>query len=150
MSASFGRWMLIAATVIVVGTLTAAFLAMDTPGQVRENRLDLRRVRDLVQLSDAIEAWQRKHDALPASLVELAAQPGVSLPIRDPVDGAAYGYEPGTGANYRLCGVLASWAAPPDPSPCRLEYYDGKWPHPTGRHCFDRVVEIAAKASVEP
>ena len=150
MNAPVGRWMLIAATVIVVGTLAAAFLAMDTPGQVRENRLDLRRVRDLVQLSDAIEAWQRRHGALPASLVELAAQPGVSLPIRDPVDGAAYGYEPGTGSNYRLCAVFTTDTARSDPDRGRLEYYDGKWPHPAGRHCFERKVEAPQKAPAEP
>ena len=145
MSASLGRWMLIAASVIVAGTLAAAFMAMDSPSQVREQRLDLRRVRDLMQLSEAIDAWQRKHDALPASLSEVAAQPGVSLAVRDPVDGAAYGYEPGTGSKYRLCAVFTTDTARSDPDRGRLEYFDGRWPHPAGRHCFDRVVEAPSR-----
>lgn len=150
MSAPVGRWMLVAAAVLVAGTLVAAFLAMDTPGQVREQRLDLRRVRDLMQLSAAIEAWQREHDALPASLEAVALQPGMALAVRDPVSGAGYGYEPGAGSKYRLCAVFATDTARSDPDRGRLEYYDGRWPHPAGRHCFDRVVEAPAKASVGP
>ena len=149
MSAPVGRWMLIAATVIVAGTLVAAFLAMDTPGQVRDRNLDQRRVGELDELSDAIGRWQGEHDKLPASLAELAAQPGVSLPIRDPVSGTVYGYEPGTGSKYRLCAVFATDTAKRDPRDM-FGYPDPRWPHPAGRHCFERKVEAPQKASAEP
>lgn len=149
MSAPVGRWMLIAASVLVVGTVAVAFMAMDTPGQVREQRLDQRRINDLDQIDDAIGTWQRGHARLPASLAELAAQPGVALAVRDPVDGAAYGYEPGTGVNYRLCAAFATDTAKRDPQADMYRYSDQQWPHPAGRHCFDRKVEAPAKASVQ-
>jgi len=149
-SAPIGRWMLLAASIIVVGTLVAAFMAMDTPGQVREQRLDQRRIADLGQIDGAIGEWQRGHGTLPASLAELAAQPGVSLAVRDPVSGAAYGYEPGTGLKYRLCAVFTTDTAKRDPQQDMFRYTDQRWPHPAGRHCFDREVETPRKASVEP
>ena len=100
--------------------------------------------------SGAIGEWQRAHGALPASLAELAAQPGVSLAVRDPVTGAAYGYEAGAGSKYRLCAVFATDTAKRDPQRDPFRYSDQRWPHPAGRHCFDREVEAHEKASVEP
>jgi hypothetical protein len=86
---------------------------------------------------------------LPASLAQLAAQPGMALAIRDPVDGTAYGYEPVAGSRYRLCAVFATDTAKRDPDRDMFRYQDQRWPRPAGRHCFDRVVEAPPKASVE-
>ena len=150
MSASLGRWMLVAAAVLVAGTLAAAFLSMDTPGQVREQRLDQHRVTDLEQIAGAIDAWRSVHGALPASLAQLAAQPGMALAIRDPVDGTAYGYEPVAGSRYRLCAVFATDTAKRDPDRDMFRYQDQRWPHPAGRHCFERKVETPRNAAVGP
>lgn len=150
MSAPVGRWMLIAATVIVVATLAVAFMTMESPGQVRDRNLDQRRVGELDDISDAIERWHGEHGKLPASLAELAAQPGVSLAVRDPVSGTAYGYEPGTGSRYRLCAVFATDTAKRDSQQYVFRYPDQRWPHPAGRHCFERKVEAPQDASVEP
>jgi hypothetical protein len=142
--------MLIAAGAIVAATLAAAFMTMDSPGQVRDRKLDQRRVRELDEIADAIERWQGEHDEWPASLAELAAQPGVSLAVRDPVSGAAYGYEAGTGSKYRLCAVFATDTAKRDPQRDMFGYFDQRWAHPAGRYCFDREVEAPQKASAGP
>jgi hypothetical protein len=145
MSASFGRWMLVVAGVIVAGTVAAAFMTMDTPGQVRDQRLDQRRVTELEQIAGAIGGWHELHGKLPASLAQVAGQPGRALAIRDPVDGSAYGYEPGNGAKYRLCAVFATDTAKRDPERDLFRYDDQRWPHPAGRHCFERKIETPDK-----
>lgn len=144
-----GRPMLAIATVLVLATVAVAVWVMDAPHVQRDLRLDQRRVSELSQLQTMVEDWARSHGTLPASLAELAAQPGMAPAIRDPLDGTPYGYSIVSARSYRLCAVFATDTAEPREP---VYPYTGKpldWAHPAGAHCFDRTLPREDAATVE-
>lgn len=151
-----GRNLLIAAAVIVIGTLVAAMWIMESPSKQRDRRIDQRRVEQLDAISDAVTAWVRQHERLPASLAELANQPGESIAVVDPVDGKPYEYLVLSEQDYRLCAKFATSTADRGRGTHRLSWHEKHWMHPAGRHCFDRKATLvnaavaAAPASVTP
>lgn len=150
MSAPVGRWMLVAAGVLVAATLLAALWTMESPSKQRDRRLDQRRAEELGQIASTIDAWYSQQGRLPASLTLLANQPGLLLAITDPVSGDAYTYDATSERGYRLCAVFATSTADKGPDANAYGWQDKRWLHPVGRHCFDREVEAPRKASVEP
>lgn len=150
-----GRTLLVAAALIVLATLMTALWVMESPMKQRDRRIDERRTDQLDAIADAVEAWTREHKRLPASLAELARQPGSSLAIADPVTGAPYEYQVLSESGYRLCASFATSTADRGPGTDRISWNEKHWMHPAGRHCFDRKARqsaeaIAAPASVTP
>ncbi|GHB94867.1 hypothetical protein [Thermomonas carbonis] len=149
-----GRSLLLAATVIVVGTLATALWVMESPAKQRDRRIDERRTQQLDAIADAVDAWTREHKRLPASLAELSKQPGASLAIVDPVTGTPYEYAAVSERIYRLCASFATSTSDRGPGTDRISWHEKHWMHPAGRHCFDRTSgradEAAAPASVSP
>ncbi|HVI57926.1 MAG TPA: hypothetical protein VM619_03495 [Luteimonas sp.] len=137
-----GYWLAIAAGAVVVAAVVAAFVVMGPPAAQREARLDARRVQDLQRLAGGIESHARLHDALPAALATLAAQPGARWPTHDPATGAPYGYAVTGKRSFRLCAVFATDTAraPGDAAP----WGGDEWSHAVGERCFDRKLEAAA------
>lgn len=135
-SGKLGRWLLVAAAVVIAATVVAAIALMGSPSAQRQSRLDEKRVRDLQRIDRVVGRYLDSHGALPADLATLAAQPGQRLAIADPVDGAPYGYETTGPRTFRLCaGFATDTAQAPGGAPWALE--DG-WHHGAGRQCFDR------------
>lgn len=128
-------WVIAIAT---VAAIIAGVLVMGSPSQQRDQRLDGARIRDLNLLQITIRAYWREHEQLPQSLEVVAAQPGISLPLRDPVNGAGYGYRVIDATHFQLCAQFAT-----DTS----EHARGRngiisdWPHPRGQHCFRRAAK---------
>jgi hypothetical protein len=143
---SLGRNMLVAATVVVVATLLAALWTMESPSRQRDHRLDERRIGELGQIELAVAAWHGMHGRLPASLADVAAQPGASLPLKDPVSGKPYDYAVTSERGYRLCAEFATTTA----GRGQPAYYDRDWQHPAGRHCFERKVAASAEVAAQP
>ena len=133
-----GPAMVWGAGVLVLATVTAAVLTMDSPTVERDQRLDERRIAELSQLQVAVEDWARSRGRLPASLAELATQPGMALPVHDPVDGTDYGFEAVDAGRYRLCAVFATDTAKEQEPAYPYAGSPVEWAHPAGRHCFDR------------
>ncbi|MGH8085278.1 MAG: hypothetical protein ACREPV_08365 [Lysobacter sp.] len=131
-----GRWLAIAASVVVVATVVAAIRVMGSPSAQREMKLDSRRIDDLNHIVQVIEHYAELNNALPADLATLARQPGQRLAITDPVDGAAYGYEVTGKRSYRLCAVFATDTAKTPAMDGRWNADD--WDHGAGRYCFER------------
>lgn len=129
-----GRWIAIVASLVVVATIVAAIAVMGSPSKQRLMRLDERRVVELGNIADQIEAWRNEHGHIPGSLAELAAAPGVRVP-QDPASGQPYGYEVLGASEYRLCAQFdTDTAAETDPQPWR----GAVWTHGIGRQCFTR------------
>ena len=129
-----GHWLAAAAILAVVVTLVAAFLVMRSPSDERMRRLDQRRVDELSTIQQAVEAYFRTHDRLPADLD--AAATGFFVSRNDPVTGQPYEYAVVDARTYRLCAVFdADTTAEGDMATARLF----QWAHGAGRHCFERV-----------
>lgn len=137
-----GRWLAIAASVVVVATVAAAMFVMGSPSAQRQARLDSRRVHDLNRIVQVVERYVEAHDALPPDLATLAGQPGQRLAIADPVTGAPYGFEVTGQRSYRLCAVFVTDTAqtPAVGGPWTLD----DWDHAAGRQCFERKADQAS------
>ena len=133
-----GRGMLGAGSVLVLATIAAAVWTMDSPAVERDQRLDERRVAELSQLQVVIEDWARSRGRLPASLAELATQPGMALPVHDPVDGTPYRFEILDARHYRLCALFATDTAQAQRGAYPYPGNPAEWAHPAGPHCFER------------
>lgn len=133
-----GRKLLVAATLIVVATLAAALWVMESPSKQRDRRIDERRAEQLEAIADALDAWKNNHQRLPASLAELARQPGLSIAIVDPVDGKPYEYQTLSEWDYRVCARFATSTADRPTGDNSIDWYEKRWMHPVGRYCFDR------------
>ena len=129
-----GRWLAIAASVVVAATVVAAMLAMGSPGSQRESRLDRKREADMVRIEMVINDRTRAGKPLPASLEHLAREPGLRLSISDPQTGVPYTYQVTGSDSYRLCAVFTTDTA----EESRRGWIDQHWLHAPGRHCFER------------
>lgn len=141
-----GRSLAIVASVVVVATIVASVIVTGTPAQQREVHLDAQRVIDLQKIGEAIDRHVEQAGALPASLAELAATPGVRLAIVDPVTASPYDFQATSGRTYRLCASFTTdTAKTPAPAGYGYGHDDTEWAHGAGRRCFDRTVEDPGK-----
>ena len=131
-----GRWLAIAASVVVAATLVVAVLSMGAPSQQREARLDARRVQDLQEIERAVQVYFEAHNALPESIATAESQPGWSLATVDPTDGTPYSYVITGERSYKLCASFTTDTAQSGERPWTP---DG-WNHGVGEQCFGRKV----------
>lgn len=129
-----GRWLAIAATLVVISTVVAAIAIMGPPWTQREARFDRRRMEDLDRIAAAITRYADGHGALPPDLATLAHQPGQRLAIVDPKHRTPYTYAITGARTYRLCATFATDAAADGVGFWTRE----DWSHGAGRQCFDR------------
>jgi type II secretory pathway pseudopilin PulG len=130
-----GAWLLVAAGVAVVASIAAAIAVIGTPAEQRLKRIDERRVRDLMALEAAVDAYRTAHGRLPGQLEALqAARTGREVRLRDAQTGAVYGYRRLDASRYELCAGFATATRE------RTDDFawGGEWSHPAGRYCFVR------------
>lgn len=132
-----GTWLLWLAGVAVAAAVVAALLVMGSPQQQRQIRLDIVRADNLAVLQIAVRDYWREHQRLPESLAELAARPGVRLPLDDPGGHPPYRYRVVDAGRFELCATFAT-----DTASKRGQGYRVRrdWPHGSGEHCFVRTV----------
>lgn len=123
------RSVLVGVVVAVVGAAVAAGIVLiGPPGEERARRIDNRRVEDLGRISSFTRLYYMRHQRLPASLAELAAEPGVTPLPDDPVTRVPYDYRVVDAGRFELCAVFDRVST------------DGRagdfWSHGAGRQCF--------------
>jgi len=128
-----------AAVLGVVAAVAGGLHLMGTPSEVRLERLDERRVRDLKRISRAVDAYRSRYGRLPATLDELPRQPQSDpdldgLHLRDPATERMYGYHARGDSAYVLCAMFQRESAHGTPGE-----EDAFWSHGAGRHCFEIV-----------
>lgn len=124
-----GKRALVGILVIVVAIVVVrGIMIIGSPSEERTRRIDSRRVNDLQRISRSIGVYHTRHRQVPASLEELAREPGFANVARDPDTDRPYGYRTFTATSYELCGTFDRETAD-----SRAE---GIWAHDAGRQCF--------------
>lgn len=126
----------------VAVAVVAALVTVGGPGTARLERLDELRIREAVELVDAIERHRIFTGRLPESLDTLRAGQSGPPPIRDPGTGEPYDYEVLGEARFRICiRLTAMESAPHMPAPPRMAQsrrITGTVPEPeSGRICWE-------------
>ena len=124
-----GKRALVGVLVVVVTIVVVrGIMIIGSPSEERTRRIDSRRVNDLQRISRSVEIYHTRHRQVPASLEELAREPGLANVARDPVTRQPYGYRASNATSYELCGTFDRETAD-----SRIE---GIWAHGAGRQCF--------------
>ena len=107
-----------ASVAAVVAAVVAGLIALGSPAEERERRIDERRAADLHGIAAATSLYWSRHSRLPASLDELAAEPGLRINTRDPASSEIYGYQALDSVRYEVCATFdrESRAAPGEPT----------------------------------
>ena len=151
-----------AAGTAVVAAVVFGLVLLGPPAQERERRIDDRRVTDLHGIAAATNLYRTRHGRLPASLDDLAAEPGLRISTRDPTSSEMYGYRALDDGHYEVCATFAADSGAPtrsssivqrscqgchgpglpaatridDPVAAHLGLRD-LWAHGSGRQCFE-------------
>lgn len=139
MSGTLGPSRRIFALAVTVVTLGAVGLSiwMHPPSAYRADRLDQRRVSDLQQLVNKIEAYWRSNRALPQDMEALHKDiPINSRIISDPDTGEFYHYRVLSKQSYQLCASLSNLNKAVAHSNWILSHDDSEAP----RFCFKFTV----------
>jgi len=124
-----GRRTLVIVLVIVVALVVIrGIMIIGSPSEERTRRMDSRRINDLQGVSRSIAVYHTRHQQVPASLEELAREPGFANVARDPVTDRPYGYRMVDANSYQLCGTFDRETADD-----RAEDF---WAHGVGEQCF--------------
>jgi hypothetical protein len=117
------RAIAVAAILIVVAIVVAAFVTIGPPNRARAEALDRQRVLDL---GDVAAELHEDHGAGPLA----AALP---QPRHDPVSGKPYEYQRLGDNRYHLC---ATFELPTPPDQRTGTDVNTFWRHPAGRFCY--------------
>ncbi len=138
-----GNALMLAAGAVVAAAVVAGIMVMGSPVAQRERRMDARRISDLEDIQQALEAHHRQYGELPADLSTLASRPGIALSVTDPVDGSPYVYRIKSTTDYTLCARFTTDSAEPSVGGRRggAVFVDAAWAHGRGETCFVRQLE---------
>ena len=148
-----GRWLAVAAAMVIAILWIGAFFVVGTPGQAREAQFDNQRISDLQTIQyQIINYWQLK-EKLPESLADLKNSiSGYEAP-NDPQTNEPYEYTANppsqlapTIASFSLCATFNAAsernASKSVPVPALYQYGESQnWNHPAGHFCFERIID---------
>lgn len=130
---------------ITIG-IVAGFIVAGSPQAQRYNRLDERRVSDLMNIQWQIVSYWQAKNTLPDNLDQLNDSLNGFMPPKDPQTNESYEYRKTGNLSFQLCGEFK--AENPDlesyrgPKPIDSSYgLDANWSHGAGRQCFDRTID---------
>lgn len=126
------RVVAVAVVSLFLGAVLWGVITVGTPGMARNKELDRARVRDLRNISWAIQRFYRDEGHLPNSLQELDLD---SETLVDPVSRKSYQYVVQDSQKYQLAAEFA--VADDDLG----RFYDNVWNHQSGLHYFSLEVE---------
>lgn len=127
-----GRRVILGFAIAIVGSAIAAGLVIvGSPSKERMRRLDDRRLRDLVDITRAVNGYWTKHARLPSSLDELLESPGTAVQSHDPLTGQSYRFEVLGEKTYELCAEFQR-----ESSEANSDVFGRFWSHDAGRRCF--------------
>jgi hypothetical protein len=112
---------------ITLSTLTAVFMLIGTPEEIRKRRIDDQRIFDLMSLQSSIVYFWELNQKLPENITELKSLSYIYIPKDD------YEYIIKSNTTFEICANF---------------YYSNiggqtsyEWQHGEGRYCFERDIE---------
>jgi len=124
----------VAATVLVLCVLVTGFLSLDTPSEVREQRIDEIQVNDLQSMQFAVEEYYRINEVVPADMSVLGE-------YESPEGRDAYQYRVVDMMSYELCATFKTDTTGRESNQVRPMFDNYSWEHKAGEQCFLRRVE---------
>ncbi|MEX0918193.1 MAG: DUF5671 domain-containing protein [Candidatus Paceibacterota bacterium] len=132
-----------AATILVLTAVVVGFTSIDSPAEVREQRIDQQQISDLQDMQWRIEEHYRTNAVLPDSVAELYT----SVPAPKAPEGrSTYEYTVLGEQSYELCATFARQSMRDEYASVARPMYDTKyhpmnynWEHGVGHTCFERV-----------
>ena len=122
-----------AAGALVVAVMFVGLWLAGSPANARRQELDQRRVRELSNLSNAVESEATGYGRFPSALEAMVrGRPRADLSLRDPVTHVPYAYEVIDSTHFQLC---ATFDAPDSVGPYGTAV-DPFWRHGAGQTCF--------------
>jgi hypothetical protein len=130
-------WITRLAGAAVVIVIAIGLFVAGSPQVARMQELDRQRVRDLQQISAAVDGYYRDRRSLPSSLDAVFRLPSVPVEsIQDPLTRGMYEYRIVDSTTYELCAGFDRT----DTTDTNLDSYPSRtprfWRHPAGRFCY--------------
>ncbi|MGB5701500.1 MAG: hypothetical protein WBM48_01665 [Polyangiales bacterium] len=125
------------ATAVIVG-----LFVVGSPGDARIQKLDRRRVSDLYEIVDSVNAYWRRKESLPPDFQALSDEVHF-VPHSDPETGQLYDYRALDNGTYELCATFALECESAEDSCSHWRAKPGAeiGGHGSGRQCFEITPE---------
>jgi len=130
-------------TAIVVAVVIYGFTMIETPAEVREQKIDSEQISDLVNIQYRIESYYAREARLPNSLESAFAD--IAVPLA-PEGRPAYGYNVTGDTSYQLCATFSKATTEQEfyetrsiASP-KMDMNNYNWDHGAGEKCFERTI----------
>ncbi len=125
------------AIALVIASLSFGYQYIETPSEVRAERLDQVQVSDLQSMQSYIENFYLMNQALPDTLETAYG----ALPVPNAPEGrTAYTYEQTGEQTYQLCATFAAPSSSLEESYAMAPEKNYDWTHKAGQWCFERVI----------
>lgn len=126
--------------IIVLGSIVAGYLHIESPQEVREIKLDEQQIGDLQLIQSRIEEYYLVRSGFPESVGDLFV--GETLP-KAPTGRPEYRYVLTGDKTYQLCATFLNESQdlgryPTEVFPMKIDNYS--WAHGVGEKCFDRTI----------
>lgn len=130
-----------ATAVIVLASVITGGLNIDTPVEVREQKIDNQVIQDLQDMQWRIEDYYRTNDTLPENLQELY---GAFDAPTAPENRSDYKYETVDATKYKFCGEFAHDSSRNDSIARPVMEKNYNWDYKAGEWCFEREVTTSS------
>ena len=128
--------------VVVASAVVYGLTLVGTPAQQRLLTFDDRRISDLQSITNAVDGYWQRNNALPQKLEDLRNPLYYVSSIQDPKTGEPYEYRTVSGAAYELCAIFETDSTMrQDPRTMPKPFSEQIWDHGIGRTCFSLQVQ---------
>ncbi len=133
------RLYFIVSLIIALAAFIFGLFLVESPSQVRNQKLDAEIVNDAITLEDGINEFYRINSSLPETLQELKDEVVfiTQQDLQDPVTNQIYEYKILSEDEYQLCAEFRTSNL--ENSSDRDLYYRN-WPHQAGKDCIEKKV----------
>ena len=125
---SINRLVALSTSAIVTVCVVIGLYIAGSPTEQRQKRLDNKRISDLRDIVNGIDAYRRRHGQMPPTLGDIVeARRFTRLPT-DPANGIPYSYTILDGEKYELCAQFDQ--------PSNDDMAEDFWSHTQGEQCY--------------